>query len=279
MLKYIKFQNMNNGLKTPDGIDYQVYISFVTAKDDYIGESIYELEEFLIIYNQIKPAYILLYINNQEELDYIIPIIIENTISLKLQLYAYKNFDLSCLKNLNNLETIDFYWNNKQTKLWDISKNKKLRHFEMMDYNKITDFSLLANSNIETLKLYGCNNCSSFNSKLHINDLSFLLKMKKLKRLCLDIVKDYESNYYLDIFSQLKNLEYINLTYKFFTFEEYAYLSANLSNTFGLEAYFYFKHLNQYLIIGKNAPKLLKNKEKAEEYKLRYEELKKSFKI
>ncbi len=183
------------------------------------------------------------------------------------------------LEDFINLEIIDFYWNIKQTTLWDFSKNEKLKHFKMMDYNKISDFSLLANSNIEILELYGCNNCSSFNSKLNIKDLSFLLKMPRLKRLHLDIVKEYESNYYLSILSQLKNIEEIFITHTFFTFEEFAYLSAQLPNTEGLEAYHYYSFDQRYLIIGKNTPKNLNSKEKAEEYKTKYENIKNRFKI
>ena len=58
------------------------------------------------------------------------------------------------------LDAVMMYWNTKQTTLWDVKKNTKLRSFEMTDYYSISDMSVFRGSSVEILRFFGCNGCS-----------------------------------------------------------------------------------------------------------------------
>ncbi|QVK18277.1 hypothetical protein KHQ81_00745 [Mycoplasmatota bacterium] len=98
---------------------------------------------------------------------------------VSLSLFQCKDIkDLSPLEKLNNIEYLNFYWNRKATKLWNMTFTPKLQTLQMVDCNKIIDFSYLKNANIKKLRLMGCNGLSSFTSKLMIDDLSNIFNMK-----------------------------------------------------------------------------------------------------
>lgn len=171
------------------------------------------------------------------------------------------------MERLNSIETIQLKSNSKITELWNVSKNTKLKRLEIINCNKITDFSCLENTYIEELTLLGCNYLSSFTSKLHINNFEFLLNIPKLNSLWVDVVKDKHSEYYLEILSQMSQLEELIIPNTFFTFNQFAWLSGKLPNVVnGLECFDYSEENCSYSIIGKNTPKYLKNRQRAEDY-------------
>ena len=219
-----------------------------------------------------KPLGVRISFDTQQELDYLIQQLRPYVTSLYLHAKHNRAFDLTPLQTCSQLESVQFYWNNKQETLWDIRKNTKLKHFELIDYNKVSDFSVFRGSSIETLRLFGCNACSSFVSKLHIDDPTFLIDMPKLKYLYLDIVKDESSEYYLKLLEKCKNLQTLSFPAKFFTFQQFAWLKAHLPNvTTGLECIYYSGDF--VTIIGRRMPGLLYDKNRAEKYQKRYDAL------
>jgi hypothetical protein len=176
------------------------------------------------------------------------------------------------LERCQQLESVELYWNTKQESLWDVKKNTKLKHFEIKEYYHVSDFSAFRGSSIENLQLFGCNGYSTFVSKMHIDDLSFILDMPNLRQLWLDIIKDENSNYYLNLFDKCKNLSVLSIPDSFFTFQQFAWLKAHLPNvTSGLECVTYFKDFCS--VIGKRTPKALEDMAKAEKYQKRYDAL------
>lgn len=143
----------------------------------------------------------------------------------------------------------------------------KLQTLQMVDCNKITDFSSLKNANIKELRLMGCNGLSSFTSKLMIDDLSNIFNMKNLQSLALDIVKNYDVLEFLKSLAKLKNLKVLYIPDNSLTFEQFAWLKSKLPDTEGLEGVRYFSLsgvvdsnetvLEYYSIIGKRRPRCL----------------------
>lgn len=219
-----------------------------------------------------QPYGIRLIFNTQEEFEYLIDQIHPFVRSLNIQAKHSMAFDLRLLERCSDLEAVQFYWNTKQEHLWDFTKNTKLKNFEMMDYYSVSDFSALRGSSIEKLGLFGCNSLSSFVSKLHIKDLTFLLDMPHLRELHLDIIKDEGSEYYLKLFARCQNLHTLTNPDSFFTFQQYAWLKAHLPNvTRGLDCASAYGA--SYSIIGRRMPKSLTECKKVEQYKTRYDAL------
>lgn len=180
--------------------------------------------------------------------------------------------DFSFLEELPRLKILNIYWNSKVTKLFDASRMGNLQKFEITDCNKVVDFSGLEYSNIEYLGLFGCNGCSSFTSKLDCGDLSFLKSMHKLNELRLDIMKTRTDDVYLKAIAEAKTLEQFFIKDSFFTFEQFAWLSAHLPNVKkDLEPCTYFiswrergaeivPEVDEYWVIGRHKTYVKKQK-------------------
>lgn len=138
--------------------------------------------------------------------------------------------DLSFLEELPHLQYLNIYWNRKATSLFNASVMPNLKKFYMMDCNHIVNFDGLKHSNIEYLALYGCNGASSFTSKLDVGDMDFLEFMPHLKTLSLDIMRTRTDDVYLKALAKAHNLEEFYIGERFFTFEQFAWLSAHLPN-------------------------------------------------
>lgn len=262
-------------------VPFQIAVSFVDKIDDTIINdcSFFECEQFVSYVSCEKPERLVLSCSSQEQLDYLLNVIKDCAVSLNLKLKRNVSFDLSKLENITNLQSIQFYSNQKVSKLWNLKSNSKLKHFEMIDYNAITDFSVFENSSVQDLRLIGCNYLSSFTSKLHIDDFEFLLKMPQLTSLSFDIVKDKADEYYLNILSKLTRLDCLHIPDSFFTFNQFAWLSSKLPNVKnGLDACVYCEDTDSYSVIGARKPRCLKNKARVEAYREKYEALKSKYK-
>ena len=258
---------------------FDVYVRMVDKVERQTGqgtlwpEGVYltpsEFEAYIHVEN---PTGIHLAFDTQEELDYLIDKLCPVVEALYICAKHNRIFDFSILERCQQLESVELYWNTKQESLWDVKKNTKLKHFEIKEYYHVSDFSAFRGSSIEDLRLFGCNGYSSFVSKMHIDDLSFILDMPNLRQLWLDIIKDENSNYYLNLFDKCKNLSVLSIPDSFFTFQQFAWLKAHLPNvTSGLECVTYFKDFCS--VIGKRTPKLLEDMAKAEKYQKRYDAL------
>lgn len=186
--------------------------------------------------------------------------------------------NMATTARLKNTREIFLFELARIEKLWDTRENTALKLLHILNCNRLHDFSELEGSNIETLKLFGCNGLSSFTSMLHVDDLSFVLKMPKLKSLHLEIVKDKPAEYYIKIIEQLKNLEEFMSPESFLTFEQFAYLAAKLPNCKGLEPSLYCKFTDTYSIIGYRKPRFVKERERVKKYEQKYFDLIKKYK-
>lgn len=269
-LIYICECNVHDKLKRK----YDSFITFVNGENEDVtpGGSYYTIVEFADYVKKVKPYGIGFAFDSQDEFDYIINLICDFIGSINLIAKHNKAFDLSLLEKCTELVSIQMYWNTKQEILWDVKKNKKLKTFEIMDYYKVSDLSDFRGSTVEYLAFYGCNGCSSFASKMHVDDFSFVLDMPKLRELRFDIIKDEPSEYYLNILSKLQGLKIFYTPDNFFTFQQFAWLKSKLPNVErGLDCV--FPVCDWYSIIGRRTPKTLEDPLKAEKYQKRYDNL------
>ena len=228
--------------------------------------------EFEAYIRDENPIGVHLAFDTQEEFDYLIDNLCPMVQALYICSKHNRAFDLSPLERCAQLESIELYWNTKQETLWDVKKNTKLKHFELMDYYHVSDFSAFRGSSIENLRLFGSNGCSSFVSKMHVDDLSFILDMPNLRHLWLDIIKDEPSEYYLNLFAKCTDLLTFSTPYSFFTFQQFAWLKAKLPHVNrGLEGV--TEVTDFFTVIGKRMPSVLKDKAKADKYQKRYDAL------
>lgn len=228
--------------------------------------------EFEAYVRDEKPTGVHLAFDTQEEFDYLIDHLCPMVQALYICAKHNRAFDLSTLERCEQLESIELYWNTKQEALWDVKKNKKLKHFELKDYYHVSDFSAFRGSSIEDLRLFGCNSYSSFASKMHVDDLSFILDMPNLQHLWLDVIKDESSAYYLNMFAKCERLLTLNMPHGFFTFQQFAWLKAKLPHVnYGLEGV--TRLTNFYTVIGKRMPGVLEDEAKAQKYQKRYDAL------
>lgn len=229
----------------------------------------YEFEQYIATHT---PFGVRISFDTQQELDYLIDQLHPYVTALYLHAKHNRAFDLTPLEKCSKLESVQLYWNTKQNALWDVRKNHRLKQFELMEYNKVSDFSAFRGSSIETLRLFGCNACSSFVSKLHIDDPTFLLDMPNLRHLYLDIVQDKPSEYYLKLFEKCNKLQTLSFPTKFFTFQQFAWLKSHLPNVItGLDCIYYSGDF--FSIIGRRMPGLLYDENKVAKYQQRYDAL------
>ena len=266
-------------LKDSDKRQYDLFIGFVDKVDEDVIRSgkYYTPEEFSEYIRGARPYGVICSVDAQDELDFIINLIYDFVGSIYLFIKHNRVFDLTTLEKCAELDAVQLYHSTKQATLWDVKKNTKLRSFEIMDYYEVSDLSVFAGSSVETLRFYGCNGCSSFVSKMHVDDFSFVLDMPRLTELKFDIIKDEASEYYLKILSKLQGLKVFYTPHGFFTFQQFAWLRAKLPNVEkGLDCVSQFD--DWYSIIGRRTPKMIDDLAKAEKYQKRYDALVEKYK-
>lgn len=267
-----KIRDINNTL-------FDTYIRIVDKKERQIGEGTlwpegeyYTPDEFEAYVNTQRPIGVRIGFDTQEELEYLIDRLSPFVHSLYMHSKSNRAFDLTPLERCSQLESIQFDWNTKQETLWNVKKNTKLKHLELMECYKVSDISALRGSSIEDLRLFGCNGLSSFVSKMRIKDLSVILDMPNLRHLWIDIIKDEPSEYYLNLFAKCTDLLTFSTPHSFFTFQQFAWLKAKLPRVNrGLEGV--TQVTDFFTVIGKRMPSVLKDKAKADKYQKRYDAL------
>lgn len=275
MYVYVRNPRFNKSNKDSYVIGATNDMGFRTERTDCgkCTEFVFDLDEFYEYARNKQFGHTVISFDNDKELDFLATAVRDCVIEeCIVGIDAYKNCDLTPLERLSKTSGFYINWNVKLTKLWDVSKNRSLKYFELIDCYHVSDFSTFAHSTVQRLSLFGCNGLSSFKSKLHINDLSFLLEMTELKELQLDIVKDFPDEYYLKLFSKLTRLDTILFPDEFFTFEQSAWLAAHLPCVKGLEA---CRHIMSgvYSVIGYRRPRDLSDPDRIKKYERQYAEL------
>ena len=180
--------------------------------------------------------------------------------------------DLSFIEELTELRGVYIYWNQKATKLFDARRLPKLTVLSIEEANKLTDFSGLESSNIENLKIWGCNFLGSFTPKTVIADFEIFAKMPKLKFLNLVPVKNEDSRADLLALSKLTSLEKFHILEGYFTFEQFAWLKSKLPHTAGIEPLHEWENWETevvWSVIGRKKP-TVKKRETADEYEAHF---------
>ncbi len=261
---------------------YDKYISFTNKLGDErfaVKGEYYSHGEFAEYIKTIKPRGVVFNFDTQDEFEYMIDLISGFVTSLYILAKPNTKFDLTPLERCAELEAIQLDWNTKQDALWDVKKNKQLKSFEITNYYNVSDFSAFRGSSVETLCLFGCNGLSSFTSKMHIDDFSFVTDMPRLRELRIDIIKDKPSEYYLTLLSKCSKLEIFMTPDSFFTFQQFAWLKAKMPQIReGLDCVYKYRHGEDfYAVIGRRTPKSLDDIAKTKKYQTRYDALVKKY--
>jgi len=166
--------------------------------------------------------------------------------------------DFKDLEKLTNIEKISFYWNQRATELWDLSKNKKLYSIVIEDFTRLHSLSDLEKSE----SLIELNFGDRVWPSLKIDSLEPLANIKILKKLYFS-AKKIEDPSVLPL-TKIKNLEEMGFPSNLFTTEKVAWLTAKLDGKVKssvLAPYIEIKHpLKQkgknldILIVGKRKP-------------------------
>ena len=119
--------------------------------------------------------------------------------------------DLSSLEKLENIEKISFYWNQRATKLWDLSKNKKLSSIAIADFTRLHSLSDLQSSETLTEVSFGDKVWSS----LKIESLEPLENVENLKKLSFSAKKIENSD--VSPLARIKKLEEIEFPTNLFS--------------------------------------------------------------
>ena len=171
--------------------------------------------------------------------------------------------DLSSLEKLENIEKISFYWNQRATKLWDLSKNKKLSSIAIDDFTRLHSLSDLQSSKTLTEVSFGDRVWSS----LKIESLEPLENVENLKKLSFSAKKIENSD--VRPLASIKNLEEIEFPTNLFSTDKVAWLKARLNGRVKSNVLAPFKELRKplkekdkildTLVIGKRKPFLDSN--------------------
>lgn len=178
------------------------------------------------LYN-LKPEKLVLTHFYQEHIEAILPYLKEH---VKV-LYIFKcprlaSWDFLC--ECKNLEVVDIYWNQKATALWDLKANPNLHTLVIDSCNKLSDFSILRDSGLKHLEIWGCNYLSSFTPKTKIDDLSIFQTMPRLENLWLAIKKNENQEKDFEDLMKLTKLKKFRIQERYFDKEKMRRLKETL---------------------------------------------------
>ena len=175
--------------------------------------------------------------------------------------------NLCALENLKNIEELVWYWNQKATSFWDLSKNKKLWKLHFKGFNKIKTFDGLNKS--KSLKEFVFED--SMWGKSEVETLEPLTEMRTLEVLELSSkIRDGK----LEPITRIKNLKEFYYPSNKFSTEKYAWLAARTKGKIKSNVTVAYRDLGEgalglsqgenpnVLVTGKRKPFLDKNKNK-----------------
>lgn len=183
--------------------------------------------------------------------------------------------DFKKLETLTNIEYLIFFWNQRVTHLWDLSKNPKLRGLSFDDFTRMHTLEEIPLSpSLEEL-YFG----DKIWNKYILDSLTPLSRTKKLKTLVFSAKKINDND--ITPLARIMNLESLEFTSNLFSTEQVAWLTANTTNIRSsvLAPYTKFenplkteKTTKDVLVVGKRKPFL-----NSQEDKLRLEKYVREF--
>jgi len=132
--------------------------------------------------------------------------------------------DLGCLEQLENIRAISFYWNQRATELWDLSKNKNLKSIVLDDFTRLHSLDDLAKSNTLTDVSFGDRVWSSF----VLDSLSPLSNINNLRKLSFSAKKI--DDFRISPIADISDLEELEFPTNLFPTEKVAWLTAKIGS-------------------------------------------------
>lgn len=132
--------------------------------------------------------------------------------------------DFTPLEDLPELEVLDIYWNQRCTRLWDLSKNPRLRALGLSDIRRVDDLSALADAAALTEMHLG----DAINDVSTYTTLDPLTGLVGLQRLWL--VPKAITDGRIQPLAGLTGLLELRCSMRLFTTEQYAWLRAHLGD-------------------------------------------------
>ncbi len=191
-------------------------------------------------------------------------------------LHLFKCLDLqsySFLERLPKLQAVEIHWNRKAVALWDCKRNPRLQIVKIWGSNKLVDFSGLVGSSLERLEIDGCGSAGSFTPTLCIPDFSVFTKLPGLRELQLELKRNADAGEDLQHLAQLKQLDRLCVGESYFTFEQYAWLQAQLPEVDVVSGLYDYADEDgrAYSVIGRRMPRRLTDLERVEHYRRQFQ--------
>jgi Leucine-rich repeat (LRR) protein len=189
--------------------------------------------------------------------------------------------DLSPLEDLSALTFVAYFWNQRASSLWDLTRTPNLRGLQVEDFTKLKKLDdLVAGTTLEELE-FG----DGIWVKNSVESLDPLSSLVGLRRLSFALRKILDGR--IQPIGELRNLEYLQCPTNLFTTEQLAWLRAHLPATESrvLNPVVRFDHpiagddSADVLVIGKRKPFLnsKKDRDRIDRYISKFEEMVQQF--
>jgi hypothetical protein len=133
--------------------------------------------------------------------------------------------DLTPLESLNTLEHVIYFWNQRATRLWDMSKNPRLVGLAFDDFTRMHSLVDVVRSRTLRELQFG----DRIWTKYVLDSLAPLSKCQNLRRLAFSAKKILRHD--IRPLAQLQDLDQLEFPYHLFKVEEVAWLTAHLPKT------------------------------------------------
>lgn len=162
--------------------------------------------------------------------------------------------DLSPLESFGQLEAIDYYWNQKAQRLWNLTKTPRLRALTLNNFSGLRDLSDLAVAPALASLTFG----NLFSGSSSIESLEPVGSIATLQTLCFNPKKIADKRAAPLI--RLKNLKSVDFSNRLFSTEQIAWLMARLPGVES-ERFCAYEHsgllaATEVMVTGKGKPVL-----------------------
>ena len=178
--------------------------------------------------------------------------------------------DFQKLEQLRDIERISFFWNQRVTRLWDLSKNDSLKYLSIDDFTRLKDFNDLPRSKTIEEFRFGNKVWSTF----VLDTLAPIAELGSLKRLSFSAKKIVDGD--ISPLAEISNLEELHFPTNLFTTEQVAWLTAKIGDQVKSKVLAPMVEYSSYIyIIGKRKPSfdIGTNRERVEKYQTKFKEL------